>query len=121
MDEKLLQHLLALAGKTGDRIVVVHPATNQPFVIMGLSQYEDLVDRTVVSAPEQSGEGVSVQRVNEDIAAWRAVQPPAVTVPEVPVQEHASPVSAFTMGGFVPEPLQSATIDDDQFYVEPIE
>jgi hypothetical protein len=43
MDPQLLNHLLQLAAKTGDRLIVVDPATQRPFVLMGIAQYEALV------------------------------------------------------------------------------
>ena len=125
MDQTLLNHLLQLAAKTGDRLIVVDPDSRQPFVLMEVSQYEQLVgsadlhaDRERGSRADQTGMGMAtaapvfdpiVQRANAELAAWRAAQ--QVTVP----------AAQASIGGFVPEPLQSATTDDDRFYVEPLE
>jgi len=130
MDSALLNHLLQLAAKTGDRLIVVDPASQRPFVLMGLSQYEDLVgssDRAVrneqaYTAPTaMATPDPVVQRANAELAAWRASQPAQM----LPTELERAPVSVMPQsvmgGGFSPEPLQSAAVDDDRFYVEPLE
>lgn len=119
MDPQLLHHLLQLAARTGDRLIVVDPASQRPFVLMGIAQYEALVGggdahaipvgTTVQDASAFTPDPV-VARANAELAAWRASQPvpPATDLPA-------------TVAGFTPEPLQSATTDDDRFYVEPLE
>lgn len=130
MDPQLLNHLLQLAAKTGDRLIVVDPASQRPFVLMGIAQYEELVGlsdraersepRSVVSTAMTMPDPV-VQRANAELAAWRASQP----APIVPTELDRASVSAMSpsvmSGGFSPEPLQSAAVDDDRFYVEPLE
>lgn len=130
MDPQLLNHLLRLAAKTGDRLIVVDPASQQPFVLMGIAQYEELVgssDRPTRSEQRSAASTVMtmpdpvVQRANAELAAWRASQP----APIVPTELDRTPMHSMPQpimsGGFSPEPLQSAAVDDDRFYVEPLE
>ncbi|MBI4449927.1 hypothetical protein HY634_02630 [Candidatus Uhrbacteria bacterium] len=131
MDPQLLNHLLQLASKTGDRLIVVDPASQRPFVLMGIAQYEELVgsnDHTVTRSEQMRQEPTAmavpdpvVQRANAELAAWRASQP----APTLPTGFDRAPVNmmpqAMVGGGYTPEPLQSATADDDRFYVEPLE
>ncbi|MDO8599449.1 MAG: hypothetical protein Q7S02_05040 [bacterium] len=119
MDPQLLSHLLQLAARTGDRLIVVDPASPQPFVLMGIAQYEALVGGSSHVIPA----GTTVQdvsaftpdpvvaRANAELAAWRATSQPVSPATDLPA----------TVAGFAPEPLQSATTDDERFYVEPLE
>lgn len=142
MDSSLLTHLLALVERTGDRLIVVDPASQKPVVLMGLAQYEALLGTathadqrgvhaetrgtyTDIHEATDGGAGVGIapgtdpiaRRGNAELAAWRAETPTDVAAPEPVVL----PQSVPTMESFSIEPLQSATRTDDQFYVEPIE
>ena len=117
MDPQLLNHLLQLAAKTGDRLIVIDPTSRQPFVLMGVAQYEALVGGVKTTLPMQESDRTPtfatdpvVTQANAELAAWRASQQAAPTS-DVPA----------TVSGFTPEPLQSAAVDDDRFYVEPLE
>ncbi|MDO8463096.1 MAG: hypothetical protein Q7S96_02385 [bacterium] len=116
MDPSMFQHLFALIERTGDRLVVVDPASRKPYVVMGLAQYEQLVSPP---SPKPASAFLASQQnsANEDIAVWRAMQEPDVVAPE----EAVASIPIGMMGSFVPEPLQAAIPDDDRFYVEPIE
>ena len=130
MDPQLLNHLLRLAAKTGDRLIVVDPASQRPFVLMGIAQYEELVgssdrptrseQRSVMPTAMAMPDPV-VQHANAELAAWRASQP----APMLPTELDRSSITMMPQspggGGFSAEPLQSATVDDDRFYVEPLE
>lgn len=113
LDSALLNHLLDLAAKTGDRLIVVDPNSRQPFVLMGLAQYEALVGPSLASVSAPAVDLV-VQRANTELAAWRAAE-------GVPTPAIAESTPAVAMGGFVPEPTTAALPDDDRFYVEPLE
>lgn len=131
MDPQLLNHLLQLAAKTGDRLIVVDPASQRPFVLMGIAQYEELVvanDRAERSEPRSMVPTAMtmpdpvVQRANAELAAWRASQPAPIVPTELDRTSVRSMPQSVVMGsGFSPEPLQSAAVDDDRFYVEPLE
>ncbi|MBI4434394.1 hypothetical protein HY635_01050 [Candidatus Uhrbacteria bacterium] len=138
MDSALLDHLLQLAARTGDRLIVVDPNSRQPFVLMGLPQYEKLLGSSAdergwhpegdasrpygagavergsgspIVAPTTIAPGLDpvAARANAELAAWRAQQPVVMT--EQPA----------AIGGFSPEPLQAVPPDEDRFYVEPLE
>jgi hypothetical protein len=44
MDAELLQRVLNLAEKTGDRVIVVNPESGEAHAVLPLDAYEDLVD-----------------------------------------------------------------------------
>ena len=119
MDAQLLERLLALAAQTGDRLIVVDPQSRTPVVLMGLAQYEQLVHRGGGEvAPRDAFAQVLAPEREED--ASEGVIPPWSVV-----ADGAPSVSGSGRGVFVPqftpEPLQSATPDDERFYVEPLE
>ncbi|MFH1430564.1 MAG: hypothetical protein ABIG71_03525 [Candidatus Uhrbacteria bacterium] len=116
MDQALLNRLLDLVAKTGDRVVVVDPLTRRPFVLMGLEQYEAL-QRPIADermAPFTQSV-VDEHRVDSDIDIWRASQEAALS--DAP----AVSGDADSFHRFVPEPMHAAVADDDRFYVEPLE
>ncbi|MFH1098328.1 MAG: hypothetical protein V1723_00140 [Candidatus Uhrbacteria bacterium] len=131
MDIRLIQQLLALAAKTGDRLIVVDPVTRQPFVLMGLPQYEALVDRPEKRPPSVVEPAVAttaldpiVQRANVELTAWREEE--ARRGIAAVVSTTAAPVvSASTDRGvgtnFAPESTHPTLSDDERFYVEPLE
>lgn len=137
MEQTLLNHLLQLAERTGDRIIVVDPVTRKPFVLMGLSQYESLLgtgdqDHDVASGALRGAESSTAsmvpgsdpiaQRANAEFAAWRATQPAEGVAMEAPVVSMTTPfMPAGATSAFAPEPMHAAIADDDRFYVEPIE
>jgi len=117
MDPQLLNHLLQLSVKTGDRLIVVDPASQQPFVLMGIAQYEAMVGGSARVLPPEAAELIVaptpdpvVAKANAELAAWRASQP-----------AQPAPDLSATVAGFAPEPMHAAATDDDRFYVEPIE
>lgn len=146
MDPQLLNHLLQLAARTGDRLIVVDPNSKQPFVLMGIAQYEGLLQSradTAADAGRRYGAGerdaetpigmpmvapgldAVAQRANAELAAWHAQQPVAAML--VPTSDalvgagEASGEQPAIVGGFSPEPLQPVPPDEDRFYVEPLE
>lgn len=47
----LLQHLLDLSAKTGDRLIIVNPTSAQTFVLMSLKDYEAIAVPAQVPSP----------------------------------------------------------------------
>ena len=47
MDAELLQRVLNLAEKTGDRMIIVNPESGEAHAVMPLDAYEELVDGDV--------------------------------------------------------------------------
>lgn len=65
-----LNKIIKLIEKTGDKCVILDE-NKQPFVIMGLSEYEKLnFKRNEVSNLSQ---GELLDKINREIAVWRAV------------------------------------------------
>lgn len=72
MDPQLLNHLLQLAAKTGDRLIVVDPNSQRPFVLMGIAQYEALLphaDARSALSPALGGGGA---RPGRSVGGWGA-------------------------------------------------
>lgn len=145
MDNALLGHLLQLAARTGDRLIVVDPDSRQPFVLMGIAQYEALLPHADArSAPSFSLRGGGA-RPDRSVGGWdadeqRGSEPaigmgPAIAPGLDAVAQRANAELATwrasqpvviaeqpaTVGGFSPEPLQPVPPDEDRFYVEPLE
>jgi hypothetical protein len=126
MEQDLLNSLLALAVQTGDRLIVVDPATRQPFVLMPVSQYTKIV----------SAHASATSRGHEErMPDFAQPVSPGASVP-TPMSIMA-PVEGIDLGAlaretermesnegvstFSPEPATAALPDDERFYVEPLE
>lgn len=125
MDQSLLNHLLQLAATTGDRIIVVDPATREPFVLMGLPQYEVLLARSGVAGVRAGTDRVPMPTAHPFAAAPMVPEGGidlGALAREREALEHATGVPAATGApSFAPEPMTAALPDDDRFYVEPLE
>ena len=89
---------MRIIAKTGDRVIVVDPASGAPFALMNLDEYERLtsspqtrVDSVSLTAPQASG------IIDPDFTPWK---PPVQSV-EVPA-----------------EPAEG---EEDRYYMEPTE
>lgn len=65
-----LDRLIRLAKRTGDRLIVHNPVDETDVVIMGIDEYENLLEE------KQDVRGLSerglLNQINRDIAIWRA-------------------------------------------------
>lgn len=98
---KDLEHVLALARSTGDRVIVVDKDAAD-LVVMSLSEYERLIGyrETVQSLTEDE----LLDKINRDIAVWRQSQ------------------ENFGWDEFEPvKPFDSTEADDDRVYLEPVQ
>jgi hypothetical protein len=68
---KQIDHVLDLAAKTGDRVIVVSD-NHEPYVVMTVKEYEGLLHNssTVGSLTEEQ----LLDKINRDIAVWKASQ-----------------------------------------------
>lgn len=117
MDSKLLSHLLQLAARTGDRLIVVDPTTQQPFVLMGLPQYEALLASRPVSPSPTAV-------LSTPIAAGAEAASVEETFTNLPTEVAEAIGSAMgSVRGFTPEPMHTvpSNSEEDRFYVEPLE
>ena len=121
MDQQLFQRLLSLAAKTGDRFIVVDPATDRPFVVMPMAQYESLVlGGRMVTAPGPMPVAPPVMPV-EPSPSFTAT--PLVEGLDLGALARESDRIEASVGvsAFTPEPTVAALPDDERFYVEPLE
>lgn len=89
-----LKHVLQLIERTGDRVVVFDASSDEAFVVMSLKGYEKLVDTSVkvpLTASEKNG---NLQPVTEPWEPVTALEPP-----------------------HVPE----TRLEEERFYIEPVE
>lgn len=108
----VLQHVLALIRRTGDRCIVVDSAKDEAFVLMSLSGYEQMVNGThgEVDVPvitQTEGEDSTIEKANQAIAHWRD-------------EEASASVSRSEDIADSPEKAAS-TEEEDRFYIEPVE
>jgi len=69
MKPNQLDRIMRLVRRTRDRFVVLDKDTDEAFVLMNLSEYEQLLNGTdpIESLPEEE----MLQKINNDIARWR--------------------------------------------------
>ena len=65
-----MQQILDFVAKSQDKIIVVHE--NKPFVIMPLSQYQDVIYSSVSLGDLTESE--MLDKINRDIALWKSEQ-----------------------------------------------
>lgn len=110
MKAVLLERLLAVAKKTGDRLVVVEGDT--AVVLLPIDRYEELLGGRVQEAQP---------------AAFQEKRPHGEATPSLPSQETVPPVFRGDVR-HVPEDLtvldsiaQEVALEEEQFYLEPVE
>jgi len=124
-----LEKIIELIGKTGDRCIVLNHRGEPAYVILTLANYQSLVG----GRPELSGltEAELLERINRDIAAWKASQDENKlnhweTLTEI---KKASKNSALADNQFVTNNQNQENLlnqaknqgEEDQYYFEPIE
>lgn len=121
MDD-IFKRILALARRTGDRLIVTDPDGKDAFALLSLDQYEELLG----GPKDEPGLPLPPPPLPEEIlspgpADFAVLQPslesavsptiPAAPAPQVPLQE-----------GHIPIPLKEDTeFGEEQFYLEPLE
>lgn len=106
MTQEILAKIMRIIAKTGDRVIVVDPATGAPFALMNLDEYEQLVGSSQkgaqkeanyepLTAPLTTSQGSGI--IDPDFTPWKT-----------PVQsvEAAPP---------------AAEVEEDRYYMEPTE
>ena len=100
-----LEKILDLIGKTGDKFIVSRE--NRNYVLMPLEQYEKLIishNQTTDHLQELS-EDEMIERINQEIAAWREVQAAEIDWPYLAEKQRD----------------EEAKVDDENYYLEPID
>lgn len=117
------KRILALARRTGDRLIVTDPEGKEAFAILSLDQYEELLggpkDEPGLPPPPPPP---PVEEVPPPVPADLAVlPPPSEPVVSAPVPTPAAPLEP-PKDGHTPIPLkEDPEFGEEQFYLEPIE
>lgn len=139
MNQETLQRILDLIGRTGDRVVITDPAGENPYVLMGLDQYESLMvgskpqgasfQPATAGKPQAPGSKPSIQ-VAEDIdppVSLKAMASFNGKKKDIPLwRKEEKPSSAEASAGKPASPPRAAAPEvagqgEEQFYLEPLE
>ena len=103
-----LRHVLQLAKRTGDRVIVVDGQTDEAFVLMSVQAYEDVlgveIDGVGMSQPVKTPE----TQANAEIAQWREQQQTERVLDEENFAENSEKNTI------------EADDEEDRFYIEPV-
>ncbi len=106
MTPEILAKVMRIIEKTGDRVIVIDPASGAPFALMNLDEYERLVGFAKV-APKSG------------------VDTGSLTSPLTTLQDSGMIDSDFTPwktpGQSVDAPAERAEVEEDRYYMEPTE
>jgi hypothetical protein len=67
-----LKKIIQIMKKTGDKCIVFDNPSNEAFVVMGLGDYEALIDKH--EEISQLTEKQFLERINREIAVWKSAQ-----------------------------------------------
>ena len=129
------KRLMALARRTGDRLIVTDPEGAEAFVLMGIDEYEGLLDARSAEGDVREEKGslpvpVAVQNVHnvpvvEELSVAKNQEPtseakieiqnPKSEILETPVERQSPDAVPQTS-----EPKEEE-FGEEQFYLEPIE
>ena len=96
--------IFALIKRTGERCLVVDPDSDEIFVVSDLQNYERLLDEKMEITDVTEEE--LLDKINRDIAAWQSTK-----------DLEFLPQKNMTKS----ELLREAEVDDDRYYIEPVE
>ncbi len=122
------ERIMRFAQRTGDRLIVTDPSGNEPVVIMGLDEYEALVEGAMGPDGKYPMMGdIDMDDEEEDFVSEYG-EAPTLEIIEEPVME--SPVQPIIDIPTEPEktvpimqnkaPEKQAEINEEQFYLEPL-
>jgi len=104
MKPELLARILKIIAKTGEKVIIVDPVSEVPFVIMGLESYERIVGfshiQAVKTAKPEGGltQNTEAGKIDPDLALLK----------------ESKNMVAGEWGG-------DEKVEDDQYYMEPAE
>lgn len=100
------EQIIRLMKKTGEKFIFNHRDEN--FILLSLNDYEKLLDAENNIKPiSDLTEDELVDKINREIAQWRTTQ-----------SEEVDPESFFSENN---EQNQTEQIEDDQYYLEPVD
>lgn len=126
----VMQHVLGLIKRTGDRCIVVDSAKDEAFVLMSLSGYEEMVngnhgEMDVPVTTETSDEDGAIENANRAIAHWRDEEASSPTVlteggeTTIPEDRRYSASRSEGVTGLTNTAVVEG--EEDRFYIEPVE
>lgn len=123
-----IKKIIELIQKTGDRFIVWDTDSNKPYVVMSLADYEKLLAKP--EQPKAHSDSQLLEKINSDIALWRAKQEREAVQKTFPVIPPAPPLSQpiakeeVFLTEEIPEveEVEKTKEDDkDQYRFEPVE
>ena len=104
-----LRHVLQLAKRTGDRVIVVDGQTDEAFVLMSVQAYEDVLGVEVDNGADMPQVVKSPEtQANAEIAQWREQQQTERVLDEENFAENSEKNTI------------EANDEEDRFYIEPV-
>lgn len=118
MKSELLERLLALSKKTGDRLVIVEG--DSATVLLPIERYEELMDRRMDRVPVEKQPVARVVPQNLPVKTEVTEDSVEAMNREIAVlREKASQVT--NLAAFMDEVQKDEEIGEEQFYLEPVE
>lgn len=111
--QDIIQEVIQLIHKTGDRCIVVNPTTKTSFVLMSLRDYQGLVSRG--QDVRNLTEIELLDKINQDIALWR-MQQTEMENTELAAAEEVAEISEIPAND---AELQNENKEEEKFYFEP--
>lgn len=102
MTPEILAKIMGIIAKTGEKVIVIDPKTEQPFVVLGLDQYEGILSQGL-GAPK----GASVRDLTRG-------SDPGIIDPDLAIWRESKDAAQGDWGG------DEAT-EEDRYYMEPTE
>ena len=135
MDAELLQRVLNLAERTGDRIIVVNPESGEAHAVLPLDAYEALVegDASLRDLGDWSGDNESEQLDFDDIIAAPNAKEEEKKTPQAidreieKIVEHDLDIIKLAEQSQKEEEINSPIdaledeANEEQYYLEPLE
>ena len=115
--------IVKLIEKTGDKCIVLNPADDTVYVVLGLNDYEKMV--LGKSEVRNLTEDELLDKINRDIAIWKSAQPESSNI-ELPdeFQPKTEKVDHTELENLSFEPKIEKEEDADggeKYYFEPLE
>ncbi len=142
MQNSQLNRVINLVKRTGDKTVIMDNESDAVMMLMDLGAYEKMLDRPVGERIEKLNEEELLEKINRDVAVWRAyndkervenydevVEKPVVLEKGKDVSLHSAESAPVTINKFPNIHAEQehsahdivAEEDEEKFYLEPIE
>ncbi|RJR10317.1 type II toxin-antitoxin system Phd/YefM family antitoxin [Candidatus Parcubacteria bacterium] len=120
---KQMEKVLDLAAKTGDKVIVLSD-NHEPYVVMAVKEYEALLHGP--SSVKGLSEDELLSKINRDIAIWKASQEGLddYSLEDFKVDSLRKDVKKDEKqdnGGKKDNVDKSEHLDEDRYYIEPVD